>query len=390
MSITYTSPIAIVVGEEAEGKRIASLLQSLGYSQIKVFLSAIEAYEVCIRSQFLLFIIHNELPKMSGVTLIQKMRATGNYGFEAHLLLVDTLSEQLLPVLHEFNIKYVLPKPFHSDRIRQKFESLVKEENNLPPFEQEYRAALSALGSGLVEMACEMAVKAMKTYGQNEKILILLGDIEASAKSSEEARTFYAAALRINPVSAAAAHKIAHTYMMEKDFRKATELLNHQMRLNPLNIELLTNAGMSNYEVGNFDKAKEVLGQARALDSTNKKAGQGLASVALAQGDVKGACEIFKSSHTEAELVQFLNSAGVKLSRNNDVQGAINMYLQCLEVINKSEYVPAIYYNLGVAYSRINDNRKAIIFYKKALERRPDFERAAQALAKLEPKAKTA
>ncbi len=386
MPLTYSSPIAIVVSTLEEGQRIAGMVQSLGFTQHQIFLSALEAHEVCIRVQYPLFIIHNDLPKVTGLTLIQKLRATGNYGFEAHLLLVDTLSELLLPVLHEFNIKYVLPKPFHTDRIRQKFESLVKEENNLPPFEQEYRAALAAHCSGLTEMACDLAVKAMKAYGQSEKILILLGDIEASAQRSEEARTFYAAAMRINPMSSAAAHKIAHTYMMEKDFSRATELLNHQMRLNPLNIELLTNAGLSNFEVGNYDKAKEALGQVRALDVTNKKAGETLASVALKQGDVRGACEIFKSSHNEAELVQFLNSAGVKLSRSNDVQGAINMYLQCLEVINKSEYVPAIYYNLGVAYTRINDLRKAVIFYKKALEKRPDFQRAAEALARLESK----
>jgi tetratricopeptide (TPR) repeat protein len=390
MPMNKSSRIAIVAKDKSEGDSLAGVMRAIGFHNLQIFEGAKAAYEVCIREQFPIFVIHNELLDMTGLTLIQKLRATGNYGAEAHLLLVDEISELFLPILQEFNIKYVLPKPFHPEKIQKKFNSLFIEESNLTPFEKDYRAALSSLAAGMTDMAREMAIDALKTHGHHEKLLLLLGGIELSVGHPDKARPFFHAALKVNPLSAAATHKIGKTYLMEKDFTKAAEMLNHQMKLNPLNIELLLNAGLSNYESGNLDLANQAMTQLHGLDTQNKKAGEIMATIAIKEGRILDACDVLQDSHDQSELVQFLNNEGVKLSQNNDVPGAIKMYTKCLEAVRNNPYIYAIYYNLGLAYAKIQQHELALDCYKQALKCKPDFERASQAIARYQKVAKSA
>jgi|NOAtaT_6_FD_contig_41_7438383_length_1467_multi_4_in_0_out_0_1 tetratricopeptide (TPR) repeat protein len=384
MPLTRKSTIAIVAPSRADADMIIQGLRSLGFPNHRILVGTHEAYEVCVREQFSLFIDYNGCEPMTGLSFIQKLRATGNYGAEAHLLLVDQLEDALLPVLAEFNIKYVVPKPFLADRVIQKFDRMFREECNLPPAEQDYRAVLSAHYAGMRDMAWEMGVKALKTHGQSEKLLLLLGDIQGAGGHPEEARKFYGAALKVNPLSAAAMHKTAQTYMMENNFQRAAELLNEQMKVNPLNLQLLANAGLSNYETGDYQLAEQVMGQLKQMDQTNKVAMETLAKVAVQEGRVRDACDLLGSTHTELELIQFFNNAGVRLSQQNNIPAAIDMYKKCLEVMGKSEHAHAILYNLGIAHAKLKDFPNAMLCYKKALERKPDFAKAQQALARLE------
>jgi tetratricopeptide (TPR) repeat protein len=115
-----------------------------------------------------------------------------------------------------------------------------------------------------------------------------------------------------------------------------------------------------------------------------------MASIAIKEGRIRDACDVLQESHGESELVQFLNNEGVKLSQNNDVPGAIKMYTKCLEAVRHNPYIYAIYYNLGLAYSKLHQNELAADCYRQALKCKPDFERAAQALARWEKMAKSA
>jgi tetratricopeptide (TPR) repeat protein len=121
----------------------------------------------------------------------------------------------------------------------------------------------------------------------------------------------------------------------------------------------------------------------QGLDQYDRRAAEVLAKVAMTEGNVTDAVQVLAKSHCDAELIQFLNNAGVKLSQGNDVSGAIRMYQQCLEVIRENEFVHAIYYNLGWAYSRIRDHSNAARCYQLAIEHKQDFVKARQALERL-------
>lgn len=381
-----TTKVAITARTKDEGDMLSHVARACGFDQLQVFSSPRVTLEVAKRNQFQLFITHHDFPDMSGLTMIQTLRSTGNYGIEPHLFLVDALTPEIMLVLVENNINHVLAKPFSADRTQQKLAHLWQGELNMTPAEQEFREAHAAMNAGLMEMAQELAIKNLRTHGPMEKLLLLLGDVETKLNHPVEARRYYDAAQKFNPKSSSAAQKLAQTYMLEKDFAKAAELMNELTKLNPLNIELLANAGLSNYEVGNLDEAKDAMSRLQGLDKERKDASEVLARVAIKEGDYETAMKQLQGTHDQKELVQMLNNEGVRLSHENEIDAAIAMYLKCITIIGENPYTYALHYNLGLAYNKHHDKANAISAFKKSLELKPDFEKAASALSKLEAK----
>gem|GEM_PF-2073516 len=381
-----TLKIAITARTKEEGDLLSFATRSCGFDQIQVFSSPRVVIEVAKRNQFHLFITHHDFAEITGLTMIQTLRSTGNYGIEPHLFLVDVFTPEIMLVLQENNIHHVLTKPYSSDRVQQKLAHLWKEETNMSPAEEEFREAHAAMNSGLLDMASELAVKNLRTHGASEKLLLMLGDVETKLNHASEARRYYDAALKLNPKSSAASQKLAQTYMLEKDFAKAAELMNELTQLNPLNIELLANAGLSNYEVGNLDIAKTHMTNLQGLDSKRKDASEILAKVALKEGDYAVALKQLKGTHDQRELIQVFNNESLKRSHENDAAGAVDMYLKSIPLVGGHPYAYVLYYNLGLAYLKLHDQTNAKTALMKALELKPDFEKAATALGRLEPK----
>ncbi len=381
-----TIKVAITARTKEEGDLINFAAHACGFEQIQVFSSPRVVIEVAKRNQFHLFITHHDFQEITGLTMIQTLRATGNYGIESHLFLVDHFTPEIMLVLQENNIHHVLTKPYSSDRVQQKLMHLWKEETTMSPAEKEFREAHAAMNSGLLDMASELAVKNLRTHGASEKLLLMLGDIESKLNHASEARRYYDAALKLNPKSSAASHKLAHTYMLEKDFAKASELMNELTKLNPLNIELLANAGLSNFEVGNLDIAKTHMTNLQGLDSERKDASEILSKVALKEGDYAEALKQLKGTHDQKELIQIFNNEGLKRSHEDDAAGAVGMYLSSIPLIGEHPYAYVLYYNLGLTYLKLHDQTNARQAFTKALELKPDFEKAATALSRLEPK----
>ena len=381
------SKICTVLKTQAEVEFVNVALAEHGYRRITAFTSAKEAYEVAIRQQFDIFIMRMEMPDMPGVVLIQKLRDTGNYGHEVHLFVTDRVTTEIYNILYEFDISYVLTAPINKRAVIDKFTHLLKSENELSDFEKSYRQARSALFNKIVEMADDMAQKLNQERPKNEKVLLLLGDIAAAKETgAEDMFRYYSEALAANPKSAIANHKLAAAMMRLGRHREAATLLEAQAKLNPYNIKLLENAGLSNFEIKEYAKAEAFAGKVAQLDQGNKSAGELTARSKIARGDFSGLTDALRGSHDDKEIVSFLNNAGVKLAQGNDVPGALKMYQSCLAQLEGSKYLHAVYFNMGLAYRRLNEPENAIKAFERAVKLSPDFEKAKAAIADLKAK----
>ncbi len=378
--------IALTARSKDEGTVLSHTVHGCGFDNIQIFTNTRDTLEVAKRVQFQIFVTHNDFPDMTGLTMVQALRATGNYGIESHLFLIDNISPETMLVLVELNIHHALSKPYSVDRVSQKLLHLWKEETHITPAEQEFREAHAALCSGLSEMAHDMSIQIVKAHGPSEKVLLLLGDVAMKEERPLEARKYYEAAKKFNPNSSLAIHKLAQTYMQVKDFTHAAELMKDLAKLNPLNVELLANFGLSSYEVGNMNDAKAAMGKLQSLDKNRKDASEILTKVAINEGDITLAMKNMGEGRDTKELIQLINNEGIRLSQRNDVAGAIRMYTQSIKVIGSHPAIYAIFYNLGLSYMKAHDNENAKIWLKKALDAKPNFEKAMTALARLEPK----
>jgi tetratricopeptide (TPR) repeat protein len=257
-------------------------------------------------------------------------------------------------------------------------------EKELQPLDRDLRSARAAWYSGANDFAQEICLRLFKAHGFQEKILIFMGEIALKEGKLSEAHAMFDIVLRTSPNSLVAKHRLAATYIAENNLTEAAPMLNELVVSNPLNINVLHDAGQVNLELGDHEHAATAMNQMLKLDKKDVMANQIMAKISLATGQVADACKFLQSSHSDLEMVQFLNNAGAKLSKENDLPGAIKLYLQCLDIIKSSQYLYAIHYNLGLAYSKQKLNSQAVEHFKKALLIKPDFEKARLALEKLQ------
>lgn len=170
--------------------------------------------------------------------------------------------------------------------------------------------------------------------------------------------------------------------MTKGDHAQASVMLNRLAEVSPYNMKLLENAGLSSYNAKDYDKAKEHMGKLSGLDESSKIASTVTAQIKIDTGDFDGLVDALRKSHSEKELVQFLNHAGAKLSQGNDVDGALKMYNAALAGIPATnKFIYAIHYNLGIAYKRKKEFKEARSHLETSLRLKPDFDKAAAALA---------
>lgn len=381
--INSHTPVAIIVPSELEGRIFGQALAKNNFRHTTFFRSAEEAYTVAMRQHFPVFITRMEMPKLSGIALIQKLRMSGNYGLEPHLFVCNQVTPQLYGLLAELDLDYVLTSPISRQTIADKFNHLVQTENNISELERNYRDAKSALTSGILDMAESYCTKVLKGNPRLEKALLLMGDIKFKVGDLDRAERFYKNVITINRQSITAMHKLAQIMIGRGLFAEAADMLSRLSEASPLHIRILEQAGLSNYEVKRYDLAAEQMDKLRGLDETNKTAAQVTANVKIAKGQYDGLIETLKKGMDEKELIQFLNNAGAKLSKDNDAQGALKMYQAAIDQIDDSKYLYAIHYNMALAHRKMGQPDKAIRHLEASLKLKPDFDRSAAVLAEL-------
>ncbi len=382
--IEKSSPIAITMPTQKEADLFSSTICSLGYKKVTTFTSCEEAYEVAVRKLFKCFVTRVEMPKQSGVVFMQRLRDSGNYGTESHLFVCNNLEESLAQILYEYDILSVLVKNMTKQTITEKFLHMVEIENGLSSLDTRYREARAALVTNMTDMAEDLTNELLRENPANDKVLVLMADIQRKQGNPANAIELYRKALHINPKSLAAAHKHAMALKTQGEFREAARVLDQLAMVNPYHLKILENAGLSCFEANMIDRAKVHVSRLESIDATNKVASQVNAEIIIQEGPIEKLMDALKKGHSEEELVRFLNNAGTKLSMNNDVEGALKMYLTAVEELGKkSKFSYAIYYNIGIAYKRLQQLNNAKEALTTSLQLKPDFDKAKQALASL-------
>jgi tetratricopeptide (TPR) repeat protein len=388
MALDKNKSVAVLMPTQEEVDFFTSGLVECGFRRVVAFRSAEEAYEVAVRQMFDVFITRMEMPKMSGIVFIQKIRETGNYGAETHLFVCDKISNDLLTLLFELDLPYVLTKPFQKPAFIQKYQHLVKSEAEVSGAEQLFRDARAAYFNQIFEMAIEMIDKVLVLNPGLEKALILKGDILQKQNDLKGARETYQNVLQINDKSLTAVHKLASIAMLENNPREAAEMLNKIADLNPYHIKVLENAGISCLKADMLVEAEKHMAKLAKVDEKNKVTSSVVAEVRVKQGNYDDLVNVLSKTHGEKEIIQFLNNAGIKLSKENDVAGALKMYkAAAIQLEGKTPLLYAIYYNMGIAYKKLDDKMNAAVCYRKALKLNPTFDKAKSALTELDGKA---
>lgn len=385
MSLDKNQTVALLMPTQEEVDFFTVGLGECGFRRIISFRSAEEAYEVVTRQQINIFVTRMEMPKMSGIVFIQKIRETGNYGAETHLFVCDKITNDMITLLFELDLPYVLTKPFQRPVFVQKFKHLLTSEAQLTEEEELFRGARSAFFNQIFDMAIDSVDKVLSLNSKLEKAWILKGDILLKQNDVSKAEETFKHVMTLNPKSLTAAHKLAHVAILQNRPTEAANLLSRMADLNPYHIKILENAGVSCLRADRLEEAQKHMAKLSAADSSNKVAGSVIAEVKIKQGNYDDVVTSLSKTHSEKEIIQFLNNAGVKLSKDNDVKGALKMYISAaVQLEGKTPLLYAIYYNMGLAYKRLDDRMNAAVSFRQSIKLNPEFDKGKQALADLD------
>lgn len=381
--IDKQSPIALILRDQKEISLFTQVWSELGYRKITAFTDTREAYEVMVRQLFPIIVVRMEMNDMNGLVLIQKLRETGNYGEEHTLFVCDKLDSSITNILYEFDIEYVCVSPKTKNIASQKIKHLLDSENNLSEFDIQYRTARSAYFNNILDMAEEIAQKLLLKDPKTDRIAILLGDIALKRQDNVSMFKWYNQAMKENPNSPAIAQKLAQAHMHKGEYERAAQLLDTVAQVNPYHLKTLECAGLSHLELNHIDEAEAYANQLSAIDESNKSATEIQSQSQIKQGHFSDITSNLKKTHSDKEIISYLNTAGVKLAKNEDVQGAIQIYKTVIKDLGKSKYLYAVYYNLALAYIKQGKTLDAEVALNKSLEINPDFEKSKTTLAKI-------
>ena len=377
------SKVAIVLPSRQALDLVQGSLVRHKFNKIIQFESVDEAYEVLSRQQVDFLVVSITMPDGPGVTLMQRLLEVGNYGSEPFLFMGAGVDAATLKIFVEYDVDYVLTPPIDKKRVDEKVSFILHRENNVPPDLAMYRDAKGAFQGGIFEMAEDFAKQLLDSSELKEKAKVLLGSICIAQQDLESAKGYFEEVLKGNPGSLGAVHKLAEVLRLMGDFERAKEISESQLEANPLHLNLLKNAGLSNYGLGNLDLAKSQMKRLQSMDKSNKAASETITKVAIDKGEFEGVASQLQASHTEKEIVSMLNSAGIKLSKENNIEGAISIYKDCLSVVRKKDFKGKIHYNLAIAYRRLSKPEKAVKHCQEALRLLPDLEKARAMLGEL-------
>lgn len=342
-----------------------------------------EAYSIATRQLFDLFVVGIEMPDNPGITLMQRIRECGNYGCEPFLFVGDKIDNATLSLFMEYDVDYVLRPPLNKNSIHDKVSYILARENNLPSELREYRDAKSAFQTGMLDMANELNNKVIADGKLPEKAFLLKGDIALKEWKLDQAAEAFKAAQAANPRSIAALYKLSKVHISQGETDIARQILEKLAEQSPNHLNILANAGLTNYELGNLGKAKTYMNRLEVLDRTNRTATEVMTNIDLDEKNYEGIAERLTRSHSEKEIVSMLNNAGVKLSQEEDLDGAIRIYTDCLCVIKRKDYMGKICFNLAIAYKKKGNKARAIDFCSKAISASPDLQKARDMLSRL-------
>ena len=157
---------------------------------------------------------------------------------------------------------------------------------------------------------------------------------------------------------------------------EAGQILEQANFLAPQNSFRLVSLGEIFNAKGDKKKARDYLQESIEADPSDHEAVSSYAKFEIAEGNTGDAVRLFQRNLSDQAIAGMLNNTAVQYVKEQKNDEAIAFYQLALEALVTDHYRHAVFFNLALVYKRLKQYEKALLFLKKALELKPDFEKA--------------
>ena len=372
--------VAILEDDPEVAEHIAESMRSFRISEISIFLSAEEAWEVTEHKKFDLITLDWKLPNMSGLAYLNRIRSRSPNEFTPMLLISGFLLKEDLSLLEELPFTNRLEKPFKQLLLRSKIITLMREQNYYEQNSVKIRTLLKACNNDYEKVESELlnfiedsprpalfAIEAVRTL--------------VRVKKFAQGERLCRAILAREPEHLMSLTEMGKILLHQKRYDESLEFLERARTLSPDNTERLCMMSMAHLEKLELALAEDFLQTAGQIDSDDEdvKAGKLLTKNIL---EFTGQDSVTSIPNNFASL---LNAIGISLVKSQRIDEGIEHYKSALKYCSEDFTKAKLAFNCGLGFLRWGKREPALLWFKESVNlSEGQFERAATYVQKIE------
>ncbi len=364
---------------------LAKQIPGFNPGSVDIYTDINKAYVATVRKQYDFFITKMDMPQFSGSVFLKKIRMRQNYGLELHLFLLEGVGKSFVEMMFGHDSPYILEAPITADRVGKAVSYIIQKEDNLTPFDEQYRQVRFMYQSGLHQEAFTAAQELQRQHVKSDAIYLLLGDMAKAQGKMEQAIEYYQMAVRLNNKAVLPPHKLISCWIELRKLDKAIAFLEMLLQLNPQNIDSLLNMIYVQIELSMTPEEKKYLPNVKNLDPAVEESRMIAAQVHLELvNDYITNKKLTDSDSSLQELFNYLRVAGHLMVRKQDWRTGIKLYAASLQLSHSIMLTADLLFHIGQSYFYLQDNQMAQLYLEQALRLKPDLRLAKLALQKIQ------
>ncbi|MEZ4741769.1 MAG: response regulator [Bdellovibrionota bacterium] len=346
-------------------KALRKLLIQLNFSIIDPKTNGEQAWNTISshrESKFSLIILDWNIPKINGLTLLNRIRRNDAYSETPVLIISGLLENEDLKLFEEFPLTESLQKPVVLKNLANTIENLLKEEQWYQSSKQEILSTFDKIGIEgpqslfmLRQLITEspkpnaLVISAAKILIHNERFT-----------AAEELLSFF---LEATPDSLIGMNQLAKVYLHTKRFGLAKNVLEQAQYLSPKNLDRLCLLGDANLTVLDLQQAQHKFDTALQIDNQNLQAKVGREF----SNSIEPSIARIAEDAIPKAYVSLLNSQGILAVRSGTIEQGVDQYRNALIYAVDPLTKGRVAFNLGLAYLRWKKTKEAEGWLKQSL-----------------------
>lgn len=196
-------PLKVLVVDDIPAIRhlLAQMLQQLGVGPpIQQAADGQEAWEALQSRLYDLVVCDINMPRMSGLELLKRLRGHPHYESTPFLLITGEVSEDTVAAAVESEVDGYILKPFRLSALETRLRAIIQSRHHPGPGEVLFLEAGRCLASDAPQKALDILKSLTEPpHKKQAKVLNLMGECHQARGSPEEAAACYRQALELNP-----------------------------------------------------------------------------------------------------------------------------------------------------------------------------------------------
>ena len=366
----------LIVDQDLErGAKISQILENMGCEDIVVSGDVRESLNILRHENVPLILFSWDSGVPVGKVFVQKAKITRLH--VPCLAYSENISETDFKLANEIGMQDLIKVPFGEIELKERIESLLDYESNIHPLIKKIRKIEIQLHVNKPDKALKLID--YRITGSKDFIpecRTICAKVWFEARNFAKAEEYAKQALDYDPDYVEALHVLAKIYSSTKRHKDAIDLLKKMVANTPENIASLLSLANAHNLNNELKEADAVYDRILEMDEDNEGAATGKGVIAYKNGEFESAKKILRKCDQGIEAARFFNAIAIDKVNSDEIDSAIKVYNDALDLLENSEKKYLVGYNLALAYQKKEEFNRAFEIAAKIYIDYPDFEKA--------------